>query len=344
MGIPAAKLHSIFEKFTQGDTSVTRKYGGTGLGLAITKQLVNMMGGEIGVESVEGKGSTFWFTLPFTLAEESSCTSDKKSQQIERVTRHRIDVSEARVLLVEDYPTNQWFATKLLKRFGFTHIDLAENGKEAIEFWRAQRYDAIFMDCQMPELDGYCAAQEIRHLEAMSGERIPIIAMTANAMVGDREKCLNAGMDDYASKPLSANTIKTMLSEWFNFYPANNNDKTEASSAADSPVALEQLQQFTGGDMAEERALVELYEEQAGMMLSILREHVASDDAESWRSAAHRLKGASGNLGALAMHRLCAKAEANHTADTDEKRRMLTEIEQELARVLDYFAARTLAA
>ncbi len=223
IGIPREKLVGIFDKFTQADNSVTRRYGGTGLGLAITRELIAMMGGGIEVESAPGEGSEFRFSLPVTAATEEEVVryGGEKETDASPVYCSRRPAHEARVLLVEDYPVNQVFAAKMLAHLGLKKIDIAENGHEAIERYRAEGYDIIFMDCQMPEMDGYVATRHIREMERQMGCYAPIIAMTANAMMGDREKCLKAGMDDYLSKPIDPAKLKRILEAWFELSPAN---------------------------------------------------------------------------------------------------------------------------
>lgn len=220
VGIAADKRDVIFEKFTQGDSSITRKYGGTGLGLAITSQLVTMMQGHIGVESAEGKGSTFWFTLPCRPAEPHALLAHAHLRPQAAEAGARNSLSDARILLVEDFPINQIFAEKLLRRMGARHISFAANGVDALQQYRSNLYDIIFMDCQMPQLDGYQATEKIRLMETDLPQQTPIVAMTANAMVGDREKCLKAGMNDYLSKPLRREHVCNILERWFVLPPA----------------------------------------------------------------------------------------------------------------------------
>ncbi len=203
IGVPAEKQALIFDSFSQADTSHTRKYGGTGLGLSISSQLCSLMGGEIGLKSEEDKGSTFWFTCRFKLPLNK--TIDKNSQlKVHTSTdlNPRNLFQNKKLLLVEDEMINQVLALTLLKKEGF-QITTACNGREALEYFEKQTFDAILMDMQMPVIDGYQAAAAIRKHEKIHGGHIPIIAMTAHAMLGDREKCLSAGMDDYISKPLS---------------------------------------------------------------------------------------------------------------------------------------------
>jgi two-component system, sensor histidine kinase and response regulator len=214
MGIAENKLGEIFDKFTQADVSVTRKFGGTGLGLAITKQLVSLMGGELGVESALGKGSTFWFTIPCTPADASDeIATLEHFRSLTQQSLARTPVGEARALLVEDYYVNRIFAEKLLRKCGFHHIDTAEDGIQALLKCNETQYDIIFMDCQMPNMDGYITTHEIRSLEASGLNHMPIVAMTANAMVGDREKCLNA-YDSSASRTVSISPLPVHLVYW----------------------------------------------------------------------------------------------------------------------------------
>jgi len=202
IGIPVEKLDHIFDPFTQADNSTTRKYGGTGLGLSITRRLIELLGGKISVKSQEGVGSQFTFTLP---ANESGVdeSQDTSSARKEIVAQEKTSLTKSgpEILLVEDNVINQKLATTLLQRRGY-RVTLAENGQEAVDFCGERSFAAVLMDMQMPVLGGIEATIIIREMERKTGQHVPIIAMTANAMQGDRERCLDAGMDDYISKPI----------------------------------------------------------------------------------------------------------------------------------------------
>jgi signal transduction histidine kinase/ActR/RegA family two-component response regulator len=213
IGIPDDKLDHIFDKFTQADASTTRRYGGTGLGLAICKQLVELMGGEIGATSRLGQGSTFWFTLPLPVAVEEQGAGSREQGTLS--TKHgapsaQLLPSAIRVLVAEDNVINQRVAVRMLERFG-CRVDVAANGNEAVEMIQLLPYDLVFMDCEMPDMDGFEATAMIRANERITGGRLPIIAMTAHAMEGDREKCLAAGMDGYISKPVRMEQLHAAL-------------------------------------------------------------------------------------------------------------------------------------
>ncbi|MCK4833741.1 MAG: response regulator, partial [Gammaproteobacteria bacterium] len=209
IGIPKAALETLFNAFTQADGSTTRKYGGTGLGLAIVSQLVDMMGGTLGVESVEGEGSAFWFTASFD-------RTDQVAEVIEQSVEESVPLQlNAKVLLVEDNPINQMVAKKMLQKVGLKAV-LANHGVEALKLLGEQSFDLVLMDCQMPEMDGFDATREIRKLDirTLDGEPLPVIAMTANVMSGDRERCLDVGMDDYIGKPVRRDHLDAVLRKW----------------------------------------------------------------------------------------------------------------------------------
>jgi signal transduction histidine kinase len=210
IGLSEEEQHRLFQPFAQADSSTTRRFGGTGLGLAICRKLVEIMGGQIGVNSMEGKGSTFWFALRLEkrgrLEHTSSLTSGPAP-----VEAASLRTGALQVLLVEDNRVNQKIALTQLRKLG-CEVQVANNGLEAVAAWGAGDFQLIFMDCQMPEMDGYEATQRIRALESAQGlQPIPIIAMTANAMGGDRESCLRAGMNDYVSKPVAIKGLQTVL-------------------------------------------------------------------------------------------------------------------------------------
>jgi two-component system, sensor histidine kinase and response regulator len=436
IGIPADKLSSLFHPFTQADASVTRKYGGTGLGLTISKSLADMLGGDIGVESKEGRGSTFWFTALFkkqppeiraldTIPGEIAdlhvlvvddndtnrsifvnilnmwhCRTDKATnavsamdklhtaincgdpfsialiamimpeidgetlgglikedpelhhtnlvmiasagirgdairlekagfsayltQPVKRsqllaciktiagiqentetrpriVTRHSLiedHKRRIRILLAEDNPTNQIVALKLLERIGY-HADVVPNGIEAIKALQAIPYDLVFMDIQMPGMDGFTASNQIRSgSSGVLNPKIHIIAMTAHAMKGDREKCLKAGMDDYISKPIQAGELSEVLARWIDNEPP-------ALLTSDAPIpAVSEAAVFDraallnnmGDDEEITNEIIHIFLQDAPRQIDSLAKAVAEGNINLVNRQAHTLKGAAGNV------------------------------------------------
>jgi signal transduction histidine kinase len=212
IGIAAGEQERIFGSFTQADSSTTRRYGGTGLGLTISRQLVELMGGTIGVESRTGQGSTFWFSVRFEKTAPEAVPAVSGAAPAPPAARR----FAGRVLLAEDNRMNQDLMITMLKLFGLG-VAVAGNGREALEAWRSGDFDLVLMDCQMPGMDGYEAARLIRKEEgsgARGGSRTPIVALTANALAGDRELSLAAGMDDHLGKPFRINELEVVFERW----------------------------------------------------------------------------------------------------------------------------------
>jgi CheY-like chemotaxis protein len=204
IGVPPEKLGSVFDRFSQADSSITRKYGGSGLGLAISSQIVDKMGGKIWVDSEVGKGSAFHFTVRFRRAESAEITDLKNTKQ----PKAGVELIGMKVLLVEDNLFNQAVAVEVLKKRG-CELTVASNGKEAVEAFDSQPFDVILMDLQMPEMDGFEATRIIRSRETFG--RIPIIAQTAHAFKEDRIRCMEAGMDEHIPKPIEIDELVTAL-------------------------------------------------------------------------------------------------------------------------------------
>ena len=232
IGIPANRQDILFSPFTQVDGSTTRKYGGTGLGLAISRQLAELMGGKIGLESNEGKGSTFWFTAVFEKRPTGSGSTEERFTEIEgEGARERSAATSTisengkrkiRILVVEDNPVNQKVAQAMLRKMGL-RADVVADGQEAVNALQMIHYDLVLMDCQMPEMDGFQATRCIRQEGSKAfNPHIPIIAMTAATMQGDRKKCIQAGMSDFIAKPILKRELTEMLARWLEITTNDN--------------------------------------------------------------------------------------------------------------------------
>ena len=321
IGIPADRRAEIFLPFTQGDGSVTRKYGGTGLGLAISKQLVELLGGRIGVESEEGRGSKFWFTV--TLTKGAGEPVVQHSEPLRRGTgtwKRR-----GRILIAEDNVTNQQVALAILAKLG-CRADAVANGKEALASLRSIPYDLVLMDCQMPDMNGYEATAAIRDPQSgVSNPRVPIVALTAHAMRGDREKCLAAGMDDYVVKPVHHTALAAVLEKWMPREASGSSSdaipeddvQMVVPEAHSAPVFDEaDLMQRLMGDREIARAIVGGFLNDIPKQLAALEFHVTAGDAGAALQLAHRIKGAAASVSGVAMQKAAFDIEqAGRTGD-----------------------------
>jgi len=344
IGLTGEQIKKLFQSFTQADTSTTRKFGGTGLGLTISQKLVEMMGGEIWVESEPGVGSSFIFTVRFGRAEkgmvdEPQTTSDWKINSIE-------GLKGATVLLVEDNRINQKIAVQFLTRAGL-NVTVAKNGLEAVEKTETGNYDAVLMDIQMPVMDGYEATRSIRN--KIKKEELPIIAMTADAMSGDREKSLNVGMNDYLSKPINPDLLFRTLSKWIslkNRETITSINTTEPDSPATTawsqlPEHLPGIDIAAGLDKTGEGS--EFYQE---LLVGFYSDHhlydteiekaLATDDINTVQRLTHTIKSVSQMLGAEALFKISQEFEtAIKQKKKDRYKNCLTRFKKELVVVMD---------
>lgn len=345
IGIPKEKLEAIFLKFTQADESTARRFGGTGLGLTISKTLVEMMGGQIGVDSILGEGSTFWFELPLVRAREELI---QKNDTTER-SYQKFDGEGLRVLVVDDHPVNLMFARKILKKLGIDRIQLANSGEEAFEYTQVAMYDAIFMDCQMPGMDGFQTTQAIRSMHKGRALHTPIIAVTANAMKGDRERCIEAGMDDYLSKPIKPANLSEVIAKWVKARPADDKIQKPLPPSGildhvildeNAPLDLEHFNfMFEDSTVHEIQELIDLFNEQALLSIDSLEKNCLDGPQEEWKKSAHKLKGSAANMGAVYLSKAAETAEHHMDATQQEKRELLAVIFSEFVRLKNYFVS-----
>jgi signal transduction histidine kinase/CheY-like chemotaxis protein len=239
IGIAEEQMNRMFLRFTQADSSTTRRYGGTGLGLAISRTLVELMGGTIGVSSELGVGSTFWFTLPFVAADAPAVIADEARVPVltgavgepaaATASVGPGDAEEGRLLLVEDNFVNQRVAVYMLTKLGY-RVDVAPHGREAIDMLGKFNYALVLMDCQMPEMDGFEAARSIRDRNStVLDHDVPVIAMTANAFPEDRARALASGMNDFLAKPVDRSALAAMLTKWLK-QPAAQESRAAAAA------------------------------------------------------------------------------------------------------------------
>jgi CheY-like chemotaxis protein len=296
IGIPADKQAVIFEAFAQADGSTTRKYGGTGLGLTITSQLLELVGGKLWLQSPApnastkdaGPGSVFHFTINFEIGRANSVEVELSEPHVNFSSR------KLNILLAEDNLINQRLAVGLLEKQGHT-IHVAGNGREALDAFRNGQFDLILLDVQMPEVNGFEAAKAIREDDRLTGKHTPIIAMTAYAMEGDRESCLEAGMDSYVAKPIIAHRLFNAIDELLRPVSAPSavaQQQTECESFDTSSLLT-----FAAGDEELANNLIEIFLEDSPAMLQVLREAVEHADAPAIERTAHTLKGTLGYFG-----------------------------------------------
>ena len=312
VGIPEDRIDHIFEAFSQADASTTRRFGGTGLGLTISKHLTELMGGRIWVVSEVGAGSTFHFTIQVRLADARQVPGqERQSAQIDRNLARKMPL---RILVADDSVVNQKVARMFLERMGY-RCDLAANGLEVLEALQRQPYDVVLMDVQMPELDGLETTRRIRK-HSPEDKQPRIIAVTAGAMRGDREKCLAAGMDDYVSKPVQAEELQAALLRGSSLTLAELE-----SAAAEEPVDPAEVAEIRSGQAGINLAvlsdlyrlrpqvmkdLVENFLASAADRVAAVQEAVTRGDDEALERAAHSLKGSCGTLGATRMAEVCS--------------------------------------
>ncbi|MBI1216101.1 MAG: response regulator [Alphaproteobacteria bacterium] len=369
IGIAPEVQKQLFRKFSQGDASMSRRYGGTGLGLAIARSIAEIMGGSISLISTPGKGSTFTLTVPLQTA--AGPEAAKKQEGDRRAPAQRLlpeSFSHYQVLVVDDHPINMMVARKLLSKMGFTKVDVAINGVEALKKIEESGYvyALILMDCQMPEMDGFETTRRLRALEGELGlARVPIVAMTANAMDGDRDRCLQAGMDDYVSKPINPDALIAAITRWLSKAEDKAKDKAKDRAqggekgkedesaqpqdekkvapppAAGGPIDLEHLELFTDGDLEQEKMMADLFVSVGHETLAVMKKHLAGEnDNAEWRGAAHKMKGSAAQIGASALSAAALEAEKAQESDIEEKKALYANLLDRFEEVEAYFAGR----
>ncbi|QLE41840.1 response regulator [Nostoc sp. C052] len=368
IGIPRDRLERLFKAFSQVNSSINRQYGGTGLGLSICKQLCELMGGRIWVESELGVGSTFYFTIAASIVPEESATANTvflaiespqmkqlalKSQELFSVpdsSSPSPEFHKLRILLTEDNLVNQKIALKQLQSLGYS-ADVANNGKEALQLLEKVPYDLILMDCQMPILDGLETTKQIHGWQESSfasGRRPVVIAMTANAMKQDKQMCLDAGMDDYLSKPVMKEDLAATLERWKNIiFRAKEINATEQTLSTtnidlvDLPIDWEHLHQLSENNPEFELELLQIFVEDIQPRLELIKIAIATHDFEQIALQTHQIKGSSANMGVTTMRLAAEKIEQ---LAYDQERRgttdLIVELEEFIKRIQEFLTTK----
>ena len=313
IGMTPEQQAQLFQAFTQVDSSSTRRFGGTGLGLAISKRLVELMGGQIGVESQCQVGSRFWMQLPMRvpIAQEMPLNEESPVGD-EAVAIAPSSLGKPRLLVVEDNEVNARMAMMMLEKHGYP-AEIASDGEEAVDRFASGVYDGVLMDCHMPRMDGYEAARAIREIESSATWQRPrcrIIAMTANVMTGERERCLEAGMDDYVSKPLRAKPLTEALNRINVLAETKEDAEAPPWSPDDESAANDAIQQLADELSVEDTIeLIDNWLKDTPERILDLEKLVTGDDQISLRRTAHSLKGSSSLFGLTYLNSLCRDLE-----------------------------------
>ena len=346
LGISSEHQEHLFESFRQVDASITRKFGGTGLGLTISRKLVEMMGGMIGLESEPNVGSTFWFQIPLELAPEGSGVISKMDGTEKGDAESADSQLEGNILVCEDNRTNIDVLKAMLGQLGEFEISTASNGRAGVAQCMDHKYSMILMDVQMPILDGLMATQLIRQQDGPN-KNTAIVALTANALSGDREKCLEAGMDDYLSKPILPDPLRSALKKWLKrtsspeedlkgiVSPVDHDEVTEAPKS-DVAVALdvEVLYGRLMGDRSLAKDVLEAFIEESTDLISRLISSLENWNLEESGKLAHTLKGATSNVSADALNALFVRLESALRSESKDEVGLIKEsLPKELKRL-----------
>ncbi len=346
VGIPAEAREHLFKPFTQADSSTARRFGGTGLGLAISHRIVELLGGEIGFESAPGSGSVFHFTLPFERSQEPTTEiTVAEVLSAARLARSR-ERRSYRILVVEDEEINRLVVLDQLATLGYV-AEAAVGGREALAVLGEKDFDLVLMDCQMPGLDGYETTRRLRR-QSSTWRQIPVIALTAYAMKGDREKCLAAGMDDYLTKPFKEEELASLLDHWLGVGSTRAAADVEKRPHKPEEKVVENETftevQASGGPPHLLNRLIEIFLKQTPEKLANMRAASAADDLEGLALNAHPLKSNAALVGAMKLSELCQELEtqAREGLDPEACKALLETVEDayrraavELSKILE---------
>ena len=342
IGMDAETQSVVFESFRQADGSMSRRYGGTGLGLTISRLIVDLLGGELRVESRQGTGSRFWFDVPADVVSEHE--ADLYKTQTLQLDRGRF--SGLTAMLVEDNPVNQEVARESLILLGIDVV-VANNGQEAIELFSEVKPSFVLMDCQMPGVDGYEATRAIRKTEAAASElRTPIIALTANALSGDADKCFASGMDDFIGKPFTLPQLQTTIRKWFAdaFIPETSPSAAlESSTDHENDIDREVLESLRSIGRARDNNLLKnvltMFLDRAPVLVEQIKAAIDQNDVVAIRETAHALKSSSANVGARRLSQLASEIETAARHDQVVTGAECEQLEHALATVAPQLAA-----